>query len=486
MITELELKALRATDHGARLRMGRSLLGEVWVSADGVVTVRVTWRFKVAGKLREKRVGIWGGKDGVSLKTLFTRRDDMAASLRKDGDPIAQREAERQKAQQDAEAKKLAAVLAAQAAIEEAERVAELARIKAEANHQQAMLEQQQRLQELAALQARMTVRELFAHWQRLELVRRADKGAEAERSFAADVFPLIGGMAAQDVGKPHIQEVMDTIKVRATPKNDMVRTAKKTLADLRQMFGFALDRDYIQQDPTARMKKASIGKDKERERVLSEPELIELFQKLPHAGMADTSRLALVLQLSTLARIGEVLTAQWKHVDLNRRTWLLPETKNDKAHTIHLNDVAVQAFTELNALTGLTPWLFPAARDLGNHVCEKTVTKQVSDRQKPDGKPMSGRSKHVDALVLPGGKWTPHDLRRTGATMMAELGTLPDVVERCLNHVEQNKIKRIYQRATYEGAMREAWQVLGQRLALLRAQAEGKADNVVTLHKAA
>ena len=35
----------------------------------------------------------------------------------------------------------------------------------------------------------------------------------------------------------------------------------------------------------------------------------------------------------------------------------------------------------------------------------------------------MSGRSKHTNSLSLAGGKWTAHDLRRTAATMMAEMG---------------------------------------------------------------
>ena len=82
----------------------------------------------------------------------------------------------------------------------------------------------------------------------------------------------------------------------------------------------------------------------------------------------------------------------------------------------------------------------------------------------------MSGRSRHVEALLLVGGKWTPHDLRRTGATMMAELGTLPDVVERCLNHTEDKKVKRIYQRAQYEQPMRDAWRSLGDHLDRLQA----------------
>ena len=93
-------------------------------------------------------------------------------------------------------------------------------------------------------------------------------------------------------------------------------------------------------------------------------------------------------------------------------------------------------------------------------------------------------RSKDVDALVLLGDKWTPHDLRRTAATTMAELGALPDVVEKCLNHVEAGKVKRIYQRAQYEGPMREAWRLLGSRLTLLRDMAAGRVTNVVPLQR--
>lgn len=85
----------------------------------------------------------------------------------------------------------------------------------------------------------------------------------------------------------------------------------------------------------------------------------------------------------------------------------------------------------------------------------------------------MAGRSKHCEALCLIGGKWTPHDLRRTGATMMTMLGVLPEVAERCLNHAEENKVKRIYQRHSYEKEMREAWVLLGERLSLLTTPAE-------------
>ncbi len=480
MITELELRALKQDDNGKSIPFGKSMSGKVHVAQDGNVSVHVAWRFKVVGKTREKRIGTWKQKGGMSLKAIFAERERLGVLLRESGDPVARREAEQ------AEKERLAILDRVRL---EAEHAAGL--LKIEADKQEAILHQHQRLQELAEKQARMNVKGLFEKWQQLELVSRADKGTEVERSFKRDVFHLIGDMAVADVTKAHIQQVVDGIKARATPSQNMVRTAKKTLAELRQMFGFALDRDYITADPTARISKAKIGKDVERDRVLGEAELIELFQKLPRADMAETSQLALLLQLSTLARIGEVLGARWEHVDTDRRQWTLPETKNGKRHVIWLSDFALKQLEQLRVITGLTPWLFPAARakkdqpDFADHVCEKTVTKQVGDRQRPGDEPLSGRSKHVDALVLVGGKWTPHDLRRTGATMMAELGVLPDVVEKCLNHTEEKKVKRIYQRAQYEGPMRDGWRLLGERLELLAARASGNANNVVTLKAA-
>jgi len=51
---------------------------------------------------------------------------------------------------------------------------------------------------------------------------------------------------------------------------------------------------------------------------------------------------------------------------------------------------------------------------------------------------------------------------------MMGELGVMGEVIERCLNHVEPNKLRRTYQRHELKAEQREAWRRLGDRLALL------------------
>lgn len=462
-LTVKEMEALTAADKGRNLSDGGSLKGKVYVARNGDVSVQFRFAYKLRSKSREVLVGTW---PKTGLADIRKSRDSFRVQIRSGVDPVEQNQINRLNK----------------------ETQLEVGRLKAEADSKQAIHDQRLRLQELAAKQARMTIRELFVQWRRLELSGRVDKGAEVERAFKRDVFDLIGDVAVADVTKAQIQQIVDTIKARATDTNRMVPMAKKTLADMRQMFGFALDRDYVVADPTGRIKKEKIGKDVERDRVLSESELIDLFRKLPMAALAETSVLALRLQLSTITRIGEVLGARWDNVDFERRLWRLPETKNGKAHQVWLSDFAWHQLESLKAITGLTPWLFPASRTKKNHpdffgpVCPKTVTKQVGDRQRIGAAPMSKRTQHVDTLILLGGKWTPHDLRRTGATMMAELGAMPDVVEKCLNHTEENKVKRIYQRATYEAAMRDAWRQLGERLELLQDRANGNSDNLAKL----
>jgi len=62
---------------------------------------------------------------------------------------------------------------------------------------------------------------------------------------------------------------------------------------------------------------------------------------------------------------------------------------------------------------------------------------------------------------------WRLHDLRRTAATMMAELGVLPHIVEAILNHVSGHKagVAGIYNRARYENDRRAALQLWANKV---------------------
>jgi integrase len=249
-------------------------------------------------------------------------------------------------------------------------------------------------------------------------------------------------------------------------------------------MFGFGIMRELVEHDPTSRLKRDDFGKKVERDRILSEAEIRALPGKLADARMAESSTAAIWIMLSTCCRVGEISRAEWKDIDLDAAAWRIPpeNAKNAKAHTIYLSPFAVRQFEALKALAEGSTWVLPA-RWTDQHVCVKSLAKQIGDRQRGDKPPMACRSVNINALELPGGKWTPHDLRRTGATTMGVLGVRPDVIEKCLNHVEQNKIVRIYQRQELKAEQAEAWCLLGERLELLL---RDDADNVVMLKKTA
>lgn len=139
-----------------------------------------------------------------------------------------------------------------------------------------------------------------------------------------------------------------------------------------------------------------------------------------------------------------------------------------------YLSEFALRQFERLSEFRESDTWIF-LDRSKINHVCDKSISKQINDRQ--TDRVRSNKSQHKDALRLSGGKWTPHDLRRTGATLMGNLGVLPDVIEKCLNHTEQNKMKRVYQRQELKLEQADAWRRLGNRLDLVSRM---DSDNVV------
>jgi integrase len=166
---------------------------------------------------------------------------------------------------------------------------------------------------------------------------------------------------------------------------------------------------------------------------------------------------------------------AEWAHVAVDVGTWSIPKanTKGARGKTqdqlVFLSDFSRRQFQRLHRLTGHTPWCFPS-RDGETHVDVKTVTKQVGDRQHrfKDRKTLKGR-RNDNSLVLARGRngaWTPHDLRRTAATMMQALGVSPDVIDRCQNHVlAGSRVRRHYLTHEYNDEKREAWRQLGAEI---------------------
>lgn len=452
-LTAKQLEALTSADNGKTLREDGGLVAKVRAGVRGV-TVLFRYEFKLNGTKRDHRLGSWPKK---SLAEIRAERDEVRATVTKGIDPSTARKA---------------AKIEAQAAI--AATIAEAERQAAE----------------------NKTVAELFEEWMH-DGVSRQDGNAELRRSFTKDVLPLIGKKPLRDLTEKDLLAVLRSIKARGLNRTVVIRNN-----DIGQMLRWAEKRkpwrglmaDGNPADLVDVNKLLDHDYQEQRDRLLSPDEIRELhniFTRLEHnydalpagqkySGIRPVNRrvqCAVWICLSTLCRIGELLKSEWRHVDLEKGTWLIPAeaTKGHKGkrqdHHVFLSSFALNQFKCLKEETGHTQFCFPS-KDEKSHVDTKTVSKLIGDRQcrfKNRSKPLTGRH-HDDSLMLSKGTkggWTPHDLRRTGATMMQELGITLEIIDRCQNHLlGGSKVRRHYLHHDYAKEKTEAWRQLGDRLA--------------------
>ncbi|OLU27358.1 integrase [Pseudomonas sp. PA15(2017)] len=451
-LTAKQLEALTATDDGRILREDGGLVAKVRSGLRGV-TVQFRYEFKLNGLKRDQSLGSWPKK---SLAQIRAERDEVKATAAKGIDPTAARKA---------------AKIEAQAAI--AATIAEAERQAAE----------------------NKTVADLFEEWMH-DGVSRQDGNAELRRSFTKDVLPLIGKKPLRNLTEKDLLAVLRSIKARGLNRTVVIRNN-----DIGQMLRWAEKRKpwrglMADGNPADLMdvnKLLDHDYQEQRDRLLSPDEIRELrdiFARLEHdydalpagqkySGIRPVNprvQCAVWICLSSLCRIGELLKSEWRHVDLEKGTWFIPAeaTKGHKGkrqdHHVFLSSFALTQFKRLKEETGHTPFCFPS-KDESSHVDTKTVSKLIGDRQcrfKNRSKPLSGRH-HDDSLVLSKGsrgEWTPHDLRRTGATMMQELGITLEIIDRCQNHLlGGSKVRRHYLHHDYAKEKTEAWKQLGDRI---------------------
>lgn len=437
-LTVKQLESLTSQDINRKLFDGNGLYGRVRLQKTGIV-VSFEYRFKQQHKARAVSCGKWPVD---SLRDIRKNRDDKMTLVEQGIDPIEQKRAEKL-----------------------CKKVELIQTIK---NKQI----------ELAEITKRRTLNDAVKDWHRLELIRRKDGGSEAMRGLQKDILPLLGNVALADINRSMLMDILYKVVERGARS-----MANHLFADLRQFYNFAVVREWVNAHPLVGLNRDKIGgREKERDRCLTEDEVVELTQRLPKAGLLPTTEIAIWIMLSTCCRVGELSQACWEDVNLEKATWLIPasNSKNARDHTIFLSEFAKKYFAKLRSITGKTNWCLPS-RKKDRAIYPESIAKQIRDRIREQA--LVNRVKATGILLLSGGAWTPHDLRRTGATMMGELGILGDIIERCLNHVEQNKLKRIYQRHELKDEQRHAWEILGDKLETLVNSANGTYENSVVPH---
>ena len=264
----------------------------------------------------------------------------------------------------------------------------------------------------------------------------------EDERILNKDVVPRWGKRKAQDITRRDIILLLDEIVDRGA-----LIQANRTLATIRKMYSFAMGRGILESSPCVAIPAPS--KENRRDRVLNETEIKTFWNKLSTAKMEKYTTLALKLQLITAQRKGEVAGAEWVNFDLKDGWWAIPaeKSKNGLPHRVPLSSLAMETLNELEELTGSSRWLFPSPRD-GQHIAETSVDHAVREN-----------AEHFEV-----DHFTPHDLRRTAASMMTASGIQRLTVAKVLNHVESG-VTAVYDRHSYDKEKQKGLRSWGRQL---------------------
>ena len=278
---------------------------------------------------------------------------------------------------------------------------------------------QAQRRADDQSLRATITA---YLEAKRLEVRRRTLRGIE--RYLRG---PYFGSLHARPLDQITRRDVAGCL-TRVVTHNGSV-TAGRARATLSAFYSWAMGQGLAEFNPVIGTNKPANLKP--RERVLSDPELVAIWR----ACLEDSYGRIIRLLILTSCRREEVGGMCWNgELDLEQGIWTIPaeRTKNGWAHTLSLPPAALDIITAVKRVDGRTH-LFGG---YGGHGFQRwSASKRELDTR-------SGVS-----------KWTVHDIRRTVATRMADIGVQPHIIEAVLNH--QSGHKRgpagVYNRSNYE-----------------------------------
>jgi integrase len=247
------------------------------------------------------------------------------------------------------------------------------------------------------------------------------------------------------------INRTMVAAQLRIIAKEHGLVSADRARAALSKFFSWAMGEGLAQGNPVIGTNKAA-GESKARERVLTDDELATIWLGVPDNDYGRIIRLLILMG----CRRDEIGSLRWSEIDTKARLIGLPgeRTKNGRNHDVPLSKTGLEIIDSI----------------------PRRINRDFVFGEGQGG--FSGWSKAKAALDAKLGlkPWRLHDLRRTAATRMADVGVQPHIIEAVLNHISGHKagVAGVYNRSTYESEKRAALEALGNYVMTAVGKANG------------
>jgi integrase len=247
-------------------------------------------------------------------------------------------------------------------------------------------------------------------------------------RAFENYLFKELGAKPISEL-KP--QQVIEVIrKVEKQGKYDLT---KRLCARINEVMNYAANTGRIEFNPLSGITGA-FKKVKATPNPAVKPEQLPWLLKVINAAeLKKVTRCLIEWQLHTMVRPKEASQAKWSDIDLSKRLWTIPaETmKMDKPHLVPLTEQTMALLGVLKPISGDKKYIFPSFGRAKGHINSETVNKAFRRMEL-------------------GGIQTAHGLRSVASTTLNEQGHDYDLIESALAHLDENQVRRAYNRTDY------------------------------------
>jgi len=247
-------------------------------------------------------------------------------------------------------------------------------------------------------------------------------------RSLENHILSAIGHRPIDKITAPETIKALEPLAAKGS-----LELTSKIIGYLNEIMTHAVNTGLLNHNPLAGIRAAFKTPQSTNMPSLLPGELPELMQTIARANIKIVTRFLIEWQLHTMVRPGEAALAKWEDIDFKAKLWNIPaeDMKKKRAHSVPLTPQTLSLLNAIKPISEHRKYIFPADRKPLQPSNSQTANKALS------------RMGYKGRLVA-------HGLRSIASTTLNEQGFDGDVIEAALAHVDNNEVRRAYNRTDY------------------------------------
>jgi integrase len=269
-------------------------------------------------------------------------------------------------------------------------------------------------------------------------------------QSIKSGALPHLRNMQMSEITTRDVLYLVRNIEERGAL--DVAARVKQRISAI---FRYAIQVGYAENNPVDALKDVLKVRKVQHRMSIKLDELPVYLEALDRYSGYPVTRYALEFIAHTFVRPGELRSAEWKDIDLDKAIWRIPaeKMKMNEEHLVPLSNQIIALLNKVKVISGSYELVFPSTYDRQNLMSENTLTYAIRKRLKFDA--------------------TAHGFRTTASTVLNESGFRVDVIERQLAHGERNKVRAAYNRSQYLAERAEMMQWYSDYLDEVKAEVD-------------